>query len=246
MKIQLLSDLHLEFCHYELPFQLDTSLADVLILAGDIGVGVKAAWWISSIAKEYEKVFYIAGNHEFYDNEYYDVLRRLKEFNWPENVHFLHDSAVEYGGFKFVGTTLWTDLSGPNTSYAAKRSMNDYRIITIGNNDIPLHPQDTTAMHKQAVKFLEENVDTETVVISHHLPTPLSVNKKYVGDILNAAYMTDLSSLIEKTNPILWVHGHTHDSCVYEIYNTVVACNPYGYDGYATNPDFNKDLVLEI
>jgi hypothetical protein len=29
--------------------------------------------------------------------------------------------------------------------------------------------------------------------------------------------------------PRLWVHGHTHTTCDYELGSTRVACNPYGY-----------------
>ena len=69
MRVQILSDLHLEFG----PFTVEKIDRDLLILAGDIHVGEKA---IDFIEKQLEisPVIYILGNHEFYNNEYHQVL----------------------------------------------------------------------------------------------------------------------------------------------------------------------------
>jgi len=59
MKIQVMSDLHLEFGAFEIP----RTDADVIVLAGDIHVGIKAIDWIKNQTKP---VIYVLGNHEYY------------------------------------------------------------------------------------------------------------------------------------------------------------------------------------
>ena len=51
----------------------------------------------------------------------------------------------------------------------------------------------------------------------HHLPHARSIPQRFTGDLLNAAYASDLSDMIEARCPALWVHGHTHASCDYVV-----------------------------
>jgi predicted phosphodiesterase len=69
MKIQLASDLHLEFLARDFPGErLITPApdADVLILAGDIAVGAEA---VELFADWPVPVLYVAGNHESYGRD---------------------------------------------------------------------------------------------------------------------------------------------------------------------------------
>lgn len=61
MKIRVLSDLHLEF-HDWTPPQSD---ADIIVLAGDIHVGVHGIEWARR-SFPLLPVTYVPGNHEFY------------------------------------------------------------------------------------------------------------------------------------------------------------------------------------
>lgn len=60
MKIQIISDIHLEFGIR----QLDFSNADLLILAGDVSIGLAGITWISERVKNIP-VLYVLGNHEY-------------------------------------------------------------------------------------------------------------------------------------------------------------------------------------
>ena len=64
MKLHVLSDLHTEFTDFSPP----ESDADVVILAGDIGVGLGGIEWA---ARRYPRapVIYVPGNHEFYAHD---------------------------------------------------------------------------------------------------------------------------------------------------------------------------------
>jgi predicted phosphodiesterase len=61
MKIRILSDLHLEFRHWTPP-EAD---ADVIVLAGDIHVGIHGVEWARR-SFPLNPVVYVPGNHEFY------------------------------------------------------------------------------------------------------------------------------------------------------------------------------------
>ncbi|MDQ6961609.1 MAG: metallophosphoesterase family protein [Mariprofundaceae bacterium] len=61
MKIQLLSDLHLEHASCD----VSAHHADVVVLAGDIGVGLEGLLWAKEVFDV--PVIYVAGNHEYHD-----------------------------------------------------------------------------------------------------------------------------------------------------------------------------------
>lgn len=68
MKIQVLSDLHTEFGDLFVP---ETN-ADVVVFAGDIGVGIDGLKWIES--QEIDKpIIYVLGNHEFYNHDIHHI-----------------------------------------------------------------------------------------------------------------------------------------------------------------------------
>ncbi|WP_354098653.1 hypothetical protein [Bradyrhizobium sp. S3.2.12] len=62
------------------------------------------------------------------------------------------------------------------------------------------------------------------------------------SDLVTAAYVSDLSELIETCRPTLWVHGHLHRSVDYRVKDTRIICNTHGY-GYE-NRQFNPTLVV--
>ena len=133
MKIQLLSDLHLEVHPAWQPTPAPG--ADLLVLAGDIGSYQPGSLLTDSdfaLARFSPKngwptpVYFVPGNHE-YDALDFDVAHaRLREtcerlgITWLEREVLiwpgLHDPAV-----RFVGTTLWTDFDalGPSPAPSA-------------------------------------------------------------------------------------------------------------------------------
>jgi hypothetical protein len=69
------------------------------------------------------------------------------------------------------------------------------------------------------------------IVVTHHLPSPRSVPATYEGDPTNVFFVCDMEKLIEKRQPALWIHGHTHESCSHTVSATTVLCNPRKYPG---------------
>lgn len=111
-------------------------------------------------------------------------------------------------------------------------------------------PEQALALHRESRAWLEERLsepfDGKTVVVTHHAPHPGSISPKYLGDALTPAFVSDLTDLIGRHQPDMWIHGHVHHSCDYVVPETKtrIVCNPRGY-GYE-NPSFRMRLVVEV
>lgn len=261
MKIQLASDLHLEFLEQRFPGYrvVEPADADLLVLAGDIHRATQA---IDTFADWPVPVLYVHGNHEAYHEQYGELLPRLRARAAGGNVHFLENDALVLGGVRFLGCCLWTDYRLPAFAQQvamqeAERTLLDHRMIHIGER--LLTAEDALQLHQASRRWLEAQLAQDfagpTVVISHHAPHPLSIHPRYAGSPLNGGFVSDLTPLLARAN--LWLHGHVHDSFDYEIAGTRVVANPRGYAanrlGAATpaelaweNPDFDPRLVIEV
>lgn len=257
-KFHILSDLHLEMGDYVPPSALS---CDYVILAGDIALRDDAFPWIHRHFPNTPAI-YINGNHEYYKNYFAATIasHKHKEQFYPnisflENeIHYLHEHKIcIYGG------TMWTDFRLHHTPVdsmlVAQGAMNDYHLIRLIDEHrmvAKLYPSFTARQHERYLRGLQDAVnglpdDYQLVVVSHHAPSPKSISPEYVDDKLNPAYASDLTELIMKIQPALWVHGHTHTSFDYEIGKTRVVCNPRDYPrGSAANPRFDPHLVVEV
>ena len=250
MRIRVLSDLHLEFCDWTPPV-VD---ADVIVLAGDIHVGVSGLEW----AREQfpaTPVIYVAGNHEFYRGQMKGVFAALREAADRLGVHLLDADEFVLGGTRFLGATLWTDFALYGTGSRivqamndATQGMNDFRLIHHSEEEL-FRPEHSRDIHLAQVNWLEgklaEVVDGPTVVITHYLPHAHSIHPKYEGDRLNPAFASDLSRLVRP--PVtLWIHGHTHESFDYLVNGTRIVCNPRGYLPMEPNLAFDPRFVVLV
>jgi predicted phosphohydrolase len=247
MKLHILNDLHIEFEDFAPP----VTGADVVILAGDIGVGMEGLRWAEARFPD-RPVIYVPGNHEFYHHDL-SLIDKLKA-QAPEHIHVLNDDQVVIDGVRFLGTILWTDfdLFGEADKFfamqAARQRMTDFSIIQ--NHGQRFTPEDAIRLHTTSrdwlAAMLTESFDGRTVVVTHHAPSSQSVHPRHARDLLTPAFASNLENLMEGERAALWVHGHMHDTFDYEIYGTRVVCNPRGYAPNALNADFRPDLVVEI
>lgn len=126
MKVQLLSDLHLEAHPHWVP--LAAPEADVLVLAGDIGsyqAGSQLAdndfglARFSPLTGWPTPVLFVPGNHE-YDALDFDIAHaRLRETCERLGMIWLERESTVQGGVRFVGTTLWSDFDALAPSSSA-------------------------------------------------------------------------------------------------------------------------------
>jgi hypothetical protein len=112
-----------------------------------------------------------------------------------------------------------------------------------------LSAEATREFHSASRQWLAERLvepfDGRTVVVTHHLPHKLSIDRQFHRNPLNPAFASHMPELVRP--PVnLWIHGHTHCSCDYEVEGTRVLCNPRGYGPHEINPAFNPDLVVGV
>ena len=120
MNIQLLSDLHLESNLDFMP--RPAPLADVLVLAGDIGSyqahsALRSAGDADFGLQRFSPlhgwptpVLFVPGNHEYDGLDFDEAHERLQETCARLGITWLERQVIQMGGVRFVGTTLWTDF----------------------------------------------------------------------------------------------------------------------------------------
>jgi predicted phosphodiesterase len=230
MRLHVLSDLHLERGDYT-PKRTN---ADVVVLAGDIHQGSRGIQWAQ---KHFPRtpVLYVMGNHEFYGCEMRPLVEECRAETRGGNILLLENQSAQIGGITFLGCVLWTDFKlwpkPAEAMEAARDYMNDFKLIRTPSGR--LRPGDTVQFHQTSVAWLKsqlkKNDPKKTVIITHHAPSERSIPPQNADDILNAAFASDLDSLIRASRIPLWIHGHTHYNVDYKVGVTRIYSNQRGY-----------------
>lgn len=267
MRVNVISDLHLEFGDLELPGgdvlivsgdacesrTLSRYKYDPLNILGDNGIGGKrldraARFFKEECSEKYRKTIYVMGNHEHYHSKFHKTYTELAA-ELPENVHLLERGHIEIDGVLFLGATLWTDCNrgDPLCINTLQYGMSDYKAITYLDAARSVYrkllPRDTIDDHHKSKQYIakmcEENRGKQIVVCTHHAPSYASIAPHWVHDRdFNGGYASDLSNLILDNPEIkVWTHGHMHDPSDYMIGDCRVICNPRGYKGHEHQAD---------
>jgi Icc-related predicted phosphoesterase len=264
MKAWILSDLHLtsyERTLRSLPEVIPAiPEADIAIVAGDVGDGVEtSALWLARHIRPHMKVAWVLGNHEFYGGWFRDSRELARRRAAELDLILFDDDVTIVDGVRLAGSTLWTDYDlyaredeavRREHMFYARWYLNDHRHIDleVGKMDrfLPLHAR---AQHLQSRAWLDralaEPFTGDTIVITHHAPSPKSVSPQYAGDPLTPAFVSDVEDLILAHQPRYWIHGHVHQSFNYRLGRTQVLCNPRGY-GRENQKSFRGNLVITI
>lgn len=227
MRVKIISDIHTSFYKDKCKgfiSSLDTN-ADVLIIAGDLKNGPKhLRKTLKPFCDMYEDVIYVLGNHEYYlysQQNVLDIMGGLK----ISNLHWLEKSHVSLKGQTFIGGTLWFE-ERPLSNYFFK-SFGDYKYIKNACDFVYNE-------FKITKKYFEDNIKEGDIVITHHLPSPMCCDNKFADSVNNMFFYSNLEGIIDKLKPKMWVHGHTHVAHDFNISDTRVVCNPYGYEYEST------------
>lgn len=114
MRILVVSDTHREFNwdRYKLPPKPNPSEYDLIVFAGDIGVGLNGMAWANEFDDTDKPRIYINGNHEFYGHDFYELRMLQEQLGKGEknNFHLLDPGVVEIDDVVFIGATLWSRL----------------------------------------------------------------------------------------------------------------------------------------
>ena len=99
------------------------------------------------------------------------------------------------------------------------------------------------AFIKQTVR---ESDAEKIIVVTHHLPTFAPIEDRHKGNVLNAAYATELGNYIADSRITAWIYGHSHHHTDLMIGNTHLVSNPLGYVFWGENNAFDDSAVLEV
>lgn len=264
MKIQLLSDLHLET---DPTWQAQpVPGADLLVLAGDIGsyqpgsrlededFGLgrfsPARGWPTAVV-------FVPGNHEYDGGEFDATHLRLQQTCQRLGLHWLERScwlapwrALDGRAIRLLGTTLWSDFDAlPTPREKAFRAAN-YYLKTTGTlwRGAPMLAaevrQQALLCQQWLRQALAEPFDGHTVVISHFAPSLRSADPRYGLAPGTAGFCNAMDELLPLAD--LWLHGHLHAPSDYQAGRCRVVANPLGYARKNEQVGYRPQLLLEV
>lgn len=234
-RIQYTSDLHLELYKTLPPFTTFLKpCAPYLALVGDIGhpTQLKELFNWATRQPEWKRIFYVAGNHEFYGGYYEDRMLEIAEIAATfENVHFLHGASpsffCEEENVAVIGSTLWSAVRRRDEL----KSISDYK-------QIRFHGQETfqalNELHNREKKILDAQIASWTdkgaviCVLTHYLPSFRLIHPRYVYSDLNDCFAS-MSDALLRPAVRLWIYGHSHCCSHQSIRDILCVCNARGY-----------------
>lgn len=245
MKLDIISDIHLTHFRDHGGDWIASWVpeGEILVLAGDVG---EFHWWqlqvqkVKALAKKYQQILFVAGNHDYYGTTFTEGDARFREIaNQIENFHFLERDVLELEGIKFAGCTLWFPWDELNHRY--ERFLNDFALIQEFKPGV--YGRNVESRH-----FLKFEVPKDTdVVITHHLPSALSIHPKYANDPVNCFYVCEVDEVIQELQPRVWVSGHTHYPFDYMLGSTRMIVNPMGYPRERNfGPEGYRPVTIEL
>jgi predicted phosphodiesterase len=243
MKLQLLSDLHLETEDFEPQPHPE---AELLVLAGDID----STWQgYARFAGWPHPVIVVAGNHEFDGRELNHAWPALRDRCAQLGFTLLERQSLVVAGqdgrsIRFVGTVRWCDfdLWGPAKRAKSIRAGAYFQKVMAAT----LHGQtfDAHAVRGEALACrawlasalaapTEAAATVATVAITHFAPSAMSADPRYRHNISTAAFCNADDALLPHAD--LWLHGHLHCRHDYTVGRTRVVCNARGLAGKQEN-----------
>ncbi len=254
MKFQYASDLHLEM-FTNLVAVTESNLipsAPILILAGDIdkikNKGVSRTSAFKYFSDNWEQVYIIPGNHEFYDSERIIHAFELDHQVFP-NVKYLNNVMLELDGVEFYFTTLWSKCN----SNLIEDYITDFKICFWGDEKYRWthHNQ----FHQRAVEWLDESLSKPKskprVVVSHFVPSN-EVNAYpdsddlIIGPMIKSYFVAQLDEYLKKWDIDYWIYGHNHWNNDVDVFGIKFRSNMLGYVGYNEHKGFIRDKTIEI
>jgi predicted phosphodiesterase len=259
--VQIFSDIHIELWNKlpEIPVK-----AKYLFLAGDICNQMHPLFYpfFDYCSDNWEKVFYISGNHEYYVKQKnfnelcFEYKYRLGERY--KNVFYLDNDFVKLDQeINIYGSTFWTVPPFAN-AYQARMYINDYNWITyfdkekrhVVNLDTNYVKELANESFNKLQKYLNET-DKKTIVMTHFPPlrSGTSDPKYYAEERKVNLYFSWPEGTLENFNlknvPV-WISGHTHWSYDFEKFGTRFLSNQLGYKSELGETGLIEDGIYEI
>lgn len=270
VKIQLMSDLHLEV-HPEFRPR-PAAGADVLVLAGDVGSyqdGSRLAgddFGLERFSPRHgwpTPVLYTPGNHEYDTLDFDAAHERLRATCERLGITWLEREVVALGGVRFVGTTLWSDFDALVTdddragglAKVLKKRAKAFRAANfyLQKTRATRHGQAWLAegWREQALECMDwlrralgTPFDGPTVAVTHFAPTLRSADPRYGLVPGTAGFCNSMDDLLARAQ--LWIHGHLHHQQDYIADGCRVVANTLGYASKGEQAGFREQWLVEV
>jgi predicted phosphodiesterase len=268
VKIQYLSDLHLEFLGTKFESKI-VPTGDVLCLCGDIcAIGNPEddhlfTKLLEYVCPRFQYILHVAGNHEYYavgmpkitkrqTMQEIERLFKAREKNF-KNYYFLNCRTVRLPIGKrhviFCGATLWTKIKKDQEN-DVQLAMNDYNHIYYVNPNgriTTFNVKEMQRLHRKHRDYIKRTVikyataKDPMVVLTHHKPvadTPVKLT-----DMLTQAYEINITDILGAPVRVA-IHGHTHKHYKKKIRAITYLSNPVGYPGQRCG--YIKNIVTTV
>lgn len=241
MRLQLLSDLHLETEQYE---PRPAPSAELLVLAGDIdsewlGLERFRGWPVT--------VVFVAGNHEFDGRDLPSARAELRQRCADLGIVCLERDAVVVEAsdgqtVRLLGTTRWADFECFGAAGRPKAMRAGAYFQRLMAATVEGRPFDAEALREEALvcrswlagELRRPRGDWDTtVVVTHFAPSLASADPRYGAQSATASFCNADDDLVVLAD--LWLHGHVHCRHDYRMAragggSTRVVCNARGHE----------------
>lgn len=264
MKIQLLSDLHLE-ANPHAQFRPAPD-ADLLVLAGDIGSyqdrtqgpplaepdwGLQRFSPLPQYAGWPVPVLFVPGNHEYDGRDWDETHRALRATCERLGLIWLEREVWTHGRVRFVGTTLWSDYDAlpqhPRDKLYRAANFHLQKMATQRHGAL----FDAAAMRELALECqawlrhaLSQPFDGTTVAVTHFAPTLHSADPRYGLTPGTAAFCNALDGLLPLAD--VWMHGHLHCPQDQRVGRCRIVANPLGYASKGEQAAFQATRCVSV
>jgi hypothetical protein len=217
LKLQLLSDLHLETETFD---PEPAPGAELLVLAGDVdstwaGYERFAGWPVPVVV--------VAGNHEFDGRELGDAWTALREHCARFSLRLLQRESLVFSAMdgqrvRILGATRWSDfdLFGASQRERAMRAAEYFmRLMAARRGGVAFDAAGVREEGLACRTWLETELGQvprkrwdKTIVITHFAPSLMSADPRYGRQPGTASFCNADDDLVPRAD--LWLHGHLH------------------------------------
>jgi hypothetical protein len=217
LKLQLLSDLHLETETFD---PEPAPGAELLVLAGDVdstwaGYERFAGWPVPVVV--------VAGNHEFDGRELGDAWPALREHCARFGLRLLQREALVFSAsdgqrVRILGATRWSDfdLFGARQRERAMRAAEYFmRLMAATRGGVAFDAAGVREEGLACRAWLETELGhapgkswDKTIVVTHFAPSLSSADPRYGRQPGTASFCNADDDLVPRAD--LWLHGHLH------------------------------------
>ncbi|MBT0810733.1 metallophosphoesterase [Litoribacter ruber] len=252
MRVQYLSDLHLEFPENREHLKQNPikPLAEYLIIAGDLvpfRIMDRHTDFFDYLSDNFEQVYWLPGNHEYYHNDLSHRSGQLHE-QIRSNIHLINNRVIGKGNVKLIFSTMWSAIK-PQNAFFLQQGLMDFQTIKL--NGKPFSVEDFNQLHINSLNFIKKEIPDgfkeKIIVVTHHVPTFIHYPEKYKTNILNEGFATELFPWIQTHGPNYWIYGHHHTNTEdFLIGDTLMLTNQLGYVAKGEHKCFQSGKVLEL